>query len=89
MKVREAQIFSDNVVAIIKQEQIKKGISNYALAELSGLSEASLSYIFHNQRRPTLYTLMMITEALGLSLSEIIANAERNAHLHKEKARHY
>lgn len=69
-------MFSDNVVTIIKQEQIKKGISNYALAQLSGLSEASLSYVFRNQRRPTLYTLKMISDALQLSLAEIISRAE-------------
>ncbi len=76
MKIREAQIFSDKVVALIKKEQQEKGISNYTLAQLSGISEASLSYIFRNQRRPTLYTLKMITDALNLSLSEMISRAE-------------
>ena len=76
MKIREAQIFSDRVIALIKAEQEKKGISNYALAQMSQLSETSISYIFRNQRRPTLYTLKMITDALGLSLTEIIERAE-------------
>ncbi len=76
MKIREAQIFSDNVVDLIKTEQQKQNISNYALAQKSQLSEASLSYIFNHHRHPTLYTLTMITSALNLSLSEIIRHAE-------------
>lgn len=76
MKIREAHIFSDKVVTLIKKEQQNKGISNYTLARLSGISETSLSYIFRHQRRPTLYTLKMITEALGLPLSEIVYRAE-------------
>lgn len=76
MKIREAHLFSDKVVTLIKEEQQNKGISNYTLARLSGISETSLSYIFRHQRRPTLYTLKMITEALGLPLSEIVYRAE-------------
>lgn len=76
MKIREAQIFSDKVVALLKKEQQDKGISNYTLAQLSGISEASISYIYRNQRHPTLYTLKMIADALNLSLADIIARVE-------------
>lgn len=76
MRIRDAQIFSDRVVAFIKKEQQDRHISNYTLAQLSGISEASLSYIFRNQRRPTVYTLKMIADALNLSLSEIMSRAE-------------
>ena len=47
-------------------------MSNYILSQKTMLSEASLSYIFRHQRRPTLYTLIMITDALGMSLADII-----------------
>ena len=76
MKIREAQIFSDIVVDIIKKEQQIKGISSYTLAHRCGLSEASLSYIFHHKNRPTLYSLKMITDALDVCLSEILKQAE-------------
>ena len=78
MKIREAQIFSDKVVDLIKIEQQKMNITNYVLAQKSQLSEASLSYIFNHHRRPTLYTLIMITSALGISLSEIVSRAENS-----------
>ena len=76
MKIRDAQTFSDLVIDLIKDEQLKLGISNYALSQKTNLSEASLSYIFRHQRRPTLYTLVMITKALGISLAEMIDEAD-------------
>lgn len=76
MKIRDAQIFSDNVIDAIKAEQQKIGMSNYALAQKANLSEAALSYIFRHQRRPTLYTLVMMTNALKLSLADIIIQVE-------------
>ena len=76
MKIREAQTFSDAVVDQIKAEQLKQGLSNYALAKKTGITEASISYIFRHQRRPTLYTLKMITTALEISLAEVIQQIE-------------
>lgn len=76
MKIRDAQIFSDGVVDAIRAEQQKIGMSNYALAQKANISEAALSYIFRHQRRPTLYTLVMLTNALERSLAEIINKVE-------------
>lgn len=66
-----AQNLSDKVVALLKEEKERQGVSNYALAKKCKLSEASLSYIFSCQRRPTLYTLLILTDALDLKLSQI------------------
>ena len=76
MKIRDAQIYSDLVVDIIREKQKNLGVSNYVLAQKTNLSEASLSYIYHHQRRPTLYTLIMITNALNLSLADILRQAD-------------
>lgn len=76
MKIRDAQIYSDLIVDIIREKQQHLGISSYTLAQKTNLSEASLSYIFHHHRRPTLYTLIMIVDALELSLTDIIEQAE-------------
>jgi len=82
MKIRDAQIFSDKVIDIIKVKQQELGLSNYALAQKANLSEALLSYIFHHHRRPTLYTLVMITGAMDISLSDVIRQVEDE---HREK----
>lgn len=76
MNIREAQTFSDAVVDQIKAEQLKQGLSNYALAKKTGLSETTLSYIFRHQRHPTLYTLKIITSSLQISLADVIRRVE-------------
>ena len=78
MKIREAQTFSDNVVDILTQERIRQNISRYQIAKECGLTEAALCYIEHHDRRPTIYTLKMIADALNIRLSDIIIQAEKN-----------
>ena len=78
MKIRDAQNFSDAVVDILVAERIKKNISRYKIAQDCGLTEAALCYIEHHDRRPTIYTLKMIADALNIKLSDIIKQAEEN-----------
>lgn len=49
------------------------------LAEMSGLSQGMISLVEHEQRNPTLETLLRITTALGIELSRVIAEAETAA----------
>lgn len=70
------KIFINLSASEIKSQQLKIGVSNYSLAQKTGLSETSLSYLYRHQRRPTLYTLIMITKALNISLSDIIEQVE-------------
>lgn len=77
MKIREAQKFSDITVDILTNERIKQNISRYKLAQSCNLTEAALSYIERHERRPTLYTLKMLVDALNLNLTDIISKAEK------------
>lgn len=77
MKIREAQTFSDKVVDLLIQKRTAQNISRYRLSQQSGISEAALSYIERHERRPTLYTLQMIADTLGLRLSDVIKEAEK------------
>ena len=49
------------------------------LAERAGLSQQSVSYIERGMRIPNLDTLFRITDALGVELSAIIAQATKPA----------
>lgn len=79
MKIREAQNFSDEVVRLLVVERHKQGLTNYQVAQKSNISEAALSYIERNERRPTLYTLKQIADAIGVKLSDIIRRAEESS----------
>jgi transcriptional regulator with XRE-family HTH domain len=49
------------------------------LAEMSGLSQGMISLVEHEQRNPSLDTLMRICVALGVELSTVLGQAERAA----------
>ena len=78
MKIRDAIELSRQVVGLINEVKEQKNITNYRLAQLSGLSEAYLSYLFKGERQPTLASLFRITEALEINLADIITKVEKN-----------
>lgn len=81
MKIREAQNFSDEVVRLLVEERDKRKLTNYQVAQKSNLSPAALSYIERNERRPTLYSLKQIADAIGVKLSDIIRRVEDGENL--------
>lgn len=68
-----------NVARILRQERERKGISMTRLAEMAGLSQGMISLFEHEERNPSLDTLMRICTALDLPLSAVLARAERAA----------
>lgn len=54
-----------------------RGLSGVALAELSGVSRAMISRIESGDAQPTASLLGRLSGALGLTLSELIAQAEQ------------
>lgn len=75
MKIDDANKISDNVVALLKAERIRQGMSQYKLAKECGLSKTSVAYIERNENKPTLSTLIRIANALGIDLSEYLKQA--------------
>lgn len=49
------------------------------LAEDAGLSQGMISLFERGLRNPSLDTLLRLCDALGLSLSKVLAQAERSA----------
>lgn len=78
MNIREAHEFSNKVIDVLIKERQKLGISRYKISQLSGISEAALSYIENHERHPTLSTLKQIASALNINLYEIIKKVEDN-----------
>lgn len=72
MNKREAQEISNKVVAFLREERIKRGISQYKLAKDTGMSKSSILYIENLTQHPSLYTTLLIANYLGVDLSEIL-----------------
>ncbi len=77
MDVREAQEISDAVVNKIKKNLYDQGHTSYWLAQQCNLTEAALSYIFNHKRHPTLHTLLIISEALNIKLSDVLKDIDQ------------
>ena len=67
------------VALLLKKERERKPLSMTVLAERTGLSQPSISYIERSKCVPNLETLIIISDALGVELSDIIAEATKPA----------
>jgi transcriptional regulator with XRE-family HTH domain len=67
-----------NFGVTLKQERIKRRISQEALAELAGLSRNYVSSIERGVVSPSLRTLEKLAKALGLSLTKLIDKYEES-----------
>jgi transcriptional regulator with XRE-family HTH domain len=76
MNKRHAQKISDAIIANLRDRRIDAGVSQYRLAQDTGMSKSSISYIENLKQRPTLYTAIMIANCLGVRLSDIIRQIE-------------
>lgn len=64
------------VIALLRAERQRQGLSMERLAEMAGISTSMVSLIERNLRNPTLDTLFRITDALKANLGLIISRAE-------------
>lgn len=63
------------IARIIREERMKRKISLNMLASKAGLSYQIISYIERELRTPKLDTLVRITDALGVPLSDLLKRA--------------
>ena len=68
---------SSQVARLLKEEREKRELSLNSLAEKSGLSRQTVSYVEQEVQSPTLDTLLRITSALEIDLEKLIARARR------------
>ena len=72
MKKRQAQEISDAIVAVLRQKRLERGITQYKMAQDTGMSKSSILYIESFKQRPSLYTILMLADYLGVDLSQVI-----------------
>ena len=73
MNKREAKIISDKVVSALIERQKAVCMTNYQIA---GLSESTLSYIKDFKQTPQLMTLILMADAIDVSLAEVFREVE-------------
>ena len=77
MKIDEAGHISDMVVELLKQERIRRGISQHKLAKECGLCKTSIAFIERFENKPTLRTLLMISDCLQVDLGDVLKTVKK------------
>jgi transcriptional regulator with XRE-family HTH domain len=73
----KAEIVGSSVMRLLRQKRETLGLSMNALAKRARLSHSMVSRVEHELRRPTLDTLLRITDAMGVELWPLIKEAEK------------
>jgi predicted transcriptional regulator len=74
----KADIVGPIVVRLLREKRQALGLSMNAIAKRAGLSHTMISRVERELRRPTLDTLLRITEAMDADLWPLIKKAEKS-----------
>lgn len=76
MKRENAEIITQRVVEILEQERVKKNITKTEINNKTGLSRTAWTLMVSKKNSPTLRTLLMVANVIGVDLKEVIRQAE-------------
>jgi transcriptional regulator with XRE-family HTH domain len=71
-------LLSASLAATLRAARLARGLSTAGLAERAGVSRAMISKIERDDVQPTAVLLGRLSGALGMTLSELVAQAEGN-----------
>lgn len=64
------------VIRLLREERLRRKLSNYAIAQNSGVSESMLSLIERGLRNPTMELMLRIADAIGVDLADVMKQAQ-------------
>lgn len=73
----ESTAVCSEVFRLLKGARESRGLSKYAVAMKSGLSQQAIGYVERGEIAPSLHTLMRIAKAMEVDLAGIIREAEQ------------
>lgn len=82
----KADIVAPIVVRLLREKREALGLSMNAVAQRAGLSHTMISRVERELRRPTLDTLLRITEAMDIELWPLLKKAEKSHEQQKIKS---
>jgi transcriptional regulator with XRE-family HTH domain len=67
----------EKIIQLLKAERERRGLSKYAVAQQSGLSQQAIGYMEKGHRIPSLETVLRIANAMNVDLPAIIKRAQK------------
>ena len=74
---KSCQAECQQIIRLLKEERERRGLSKYAVAQTSGLSQQAIGYMEEGQRIPSLETVLRVAKALGVDFAKIITQARK------------
>lgn len=74
--IRHYEAIRHEIVRLLRQERIRRRLSNYAVSQSSGVSESMLSLVERGLRNPTLELTLRIADGIGADLPTLIKKAQ-------------
>ena len=76
MNNKEAEIFTKELIDLLKKLRLEKGLSQDQLSKAANISKSSVGTIENYRSTPTIITCQKIANGLGVKLSDIIKQIE-------------
>ena len=67
------------VVRLLQEKRKRQNLSNYAVSQLSGISETMLSRIASGERIPSFEVMLRMADAVGVDFPALIKKAQQVA----------
>jgi len=74
---KQRQAIISQIIQALREARERQGLSMSKVAERAGLSQQMVSYVERQMRMPTLDTLLRMSEALEINLSELLKNVNK------------
>ena len=74
-----------DIGARLQQLMDERGLNMYSLAKRSGLSRNTIKNFYARQSKPTVTTLSMLCDGLGITLSQFFEEDDDSIHLSAEQ----
>ena len=78
MNREDAEKLSQEVINILKQKRLEKGISKLEISKQTGISRTAITLIENNKNSPTLRTLLIISSCINVDLADILQEVQNN-----------
>lgn len=76
MNREDAEKLSQRVVEILERKRIERRITKLRISKETGISRTAVTLIVNKQNSPTLRTLLMLADCIGVDLKEVLDEAE-------------
>jgi transcriptional regulator with XRE-family HTH domain len=75
--IRHYEALRVEIVGLLRKERERRKLTNYVVAQRSGVSQSMLSLVERGLRNPTLELVLRIADGIGVDLSAVIKQVQK------------